>query len=98
MAGSPNTTHRPLSLILCNMMSTEHQYCIIMAGGAGRRFWPVSRERLPKQFITIREMGTSFLRHTFDRFSKVVPADHIIVITTKRYVQLVKEHLGRNKV
>ncbi len=64
-----------------------------MAGGAGHRFWPVSREQKPKQFIPIRELGTSFIRHTFDRFSKVVPADHILVITTRRYVSDVKAHL-----
>lgn len=74
-------------------MNSEHQYCIILAGGAGKRFWPVSRECMPKQFVPILELGTSFLRHTFDRFSKIVPADHILVVTTKRYVRLVKNHL-----
>ncbi len=68
-----------------------------MAGGAGRRFWPVSRERMPKQFIPIRELGKSLLRHTFDRFSAIVPADHILVVTTQPYVRELKLHLPELK-
>ena len=66
-----------------------------MAGGAGKRFWPVSRRQRPKQFVPIPELGgeTTLLRHTYDRFSKVVPPENILVITTSRYTGFVQEIL-----
>lgn len=68
-----------------------------MAGGAGKRFWPISRESLPKQFVRIHDLDTTFLRHTFDKFSMVVPEDNILVITTERYTGFVKEILPELK-
>mgnify|MGYP000441189168 CR=1 FL=1 len=44
-----------------------NRYCIIMAGGVGTRFWPLSRQNKPKQFLDIMGTGKSFLRHTFER-------------------------------
>ena len=68
-------------------------YCIIMAGGIGARFWPMSRQNRPKQFLDILGTGKSFIRHTYERFAKTVPADHFLVVTNRKYKQLVLEHL-----
>ena len=48
-------------------------YCVIMAGGVGSRFWPVSRNSMPKQFLDILGIGKSFIQLTYDRFIKIVP-------------------------
>ena len=68
-------------------------YCVIMAGGVGSRFWPISRNARPKQFLDILGIGKSFLQLTYDRFCKIVPEENIIVVTSASYVNLVKEHL-----
>ena len=68
----------------------KNYYCVIMAGGAGTRFWPVSRTSCPKQFLDIAGTGKSFLRYTFERFAGIIPVDNIIVVTTARYADLVK--------
>ena len=52
-------------------MTQNNQYCIIMAGGIGARFWPKSRQAMPKQFLDILGTGKSFIRHTFERFAKL---------------------------
>ena len=71
---------------------------MIMAGGVGSRFWPASRENLPKQFMDITGSGQSLIRLTFDRFVKMgVPVDHIWVVTHKNYVSQVQEHLPELK-
>ncbi len=71
----------------------QQVYVVILAGGQGTRFWPKSRSNYPKQFIDILGQGKSLLKATFDRYKKIVPANHIFVITNKKYVGLVKEHL-----
>ena len=73
-------------------MSKNH-YITIMAGGVGSRFWPASTEDTPKQFLDILGVGKSLLRLTFERFLKIVPADHILIVTNKRYKTLTQEHL-----
>lgn len=75
----------------------NNQYCVIMAGGIGSRFWPKSRQAMPKQFLDILGSGKSFIRHTFERFEKLIPADHFLVVTNRRYKQLVLEHLPELK-
>jgi len=67
----------------------NHNYCVIMAGGIGSRFWPVSREEMPKQFLALTPDGMSFLRLAFERFSRIVPADHVLVVSQARYHDLV---------
>ena len=67
-------------------------YCVIMAGGVGSRFWPISRNALPKQFLDILGIGKSFLQLTYDRFTKIVPKENIIVVTSAAY-DLVQQHL-----
>lgn len=74
-------------------MDSSNYYCVIMAGGAGTRFWPVSRTSCPKQFLDIAGTGKTFLRYTFERFAKIIPEENILVVTTARYVDLVKEQL-----
>ena len=68
-------------------------YCVIMAGGVGTRFWPKSRKGMPKQFLDILGTGKSFIRMTFERFNKTIPAENFIVVTNKNYKELVLQHL-----
>jgi len=56
-----------------------------MAGGSGTRFWPISRESVPKQFLTIDSFGKTFLRMTYDRMKRSVPEQNILVISIERY-------------
>ena len=64
-----------------------------MAGGSGNRFWPVSRESRPKQFLDIAGSGKSFLQITYERFSKFIPKENILVVTLSRYSHLVTEQI-----
>lgn len=79
-------------------MNRENQYCIIMAGGIGSRFWPVSRNSMPKQFLDILGTGKSFLQETFDRFAKIVPQENILIVTSDQYEGLVREQLPQMPV
>lgn len=79
----------PLSL----MAHQPHTYAVIMAGGIGSRFWPMSRSAEPKQFLDILGTGRSLIRMTFDRLEKLVPADRILVVTNTRYRDHVATHL-----
>lgn len=71
----------------------SEKYCIIMAGGVGSRFWPLSREEKPKQFIDILGNGKSFIRQTYERMLLVVKTENIFVATNALYKNLVKEHI-----
>jgi mannose-1-phosphate guanylyltransferase len=73
-------------------MNTKY-YCVIMAGGIGSRFWPLSRNARPKQFLDILGTGKSFLQQTFDRFIQLMPRENILIVTGKSYVSLVNEQL-----
>ena len=64
-----------------------------MAGGAGTRFWPVSRVNRPKQFLDVAETGKTFIRHTYDRMLKVLPQENILIVTAERYRDLVMEQI-----
>jgi len=66
---------------------------VIMAGGVGSRFWPASREEMPKQFLDILNIGKSLIRLTFERAIKVIPVENILIATNKQYKDLVLEHL-----
>ena len=63
----------------------NNQYCVIMAGGTGSQFWPLSRENRPKQFIDMGHTGLSCLRSTYDRFTRIVPGENILVVTLDRF-------------
>ena len=75
------------------LMNINNCYCVIMAGGSGTRFWPVSRASKPKQFIDIADTGKTFLRQTYDRFLQVIPQENILVVTAQRYADLVMEQI-----
>lgn len=71
----------------------ENNYVLIMAGGIGSRFWPVSRTTYPKQFLDVLGTGKSLIQNTFDRFIKIVPVENIFILTNENYFDLVKEQL-----
>ena len=71
----------------------NHLWCIIMAGGLGSRFWPVSGVDCPKQFIDVIGIGRSMLQLTFDRFTKLCPREHIVIVTGEQYVDRVHEQV-----
>ena len=71
----------------------SNRYCVIMAGGVGTRFWPMSRQAMPKQFLDILGTGRSFIQHTYERFAKIVPKENFLIVTNKRYKEQVLEHL-----
>jgi len=71
----------------------KNHYCIIMAGGIGTRYWPISRNAKPKQFLDILGVGKSFLQMTYDRFAKLIPPSQIIIVTSQQYRDLVKTQL-----
>ena len=66
---------------------------MIMAGGIGSRFWPMSRKHMPKQFLDILGTGKSFIRATFERFLPLVPVENFYVVTNTMYKDLVLEHI-----
>ena len=75
------------------MMDIKHCYCIILAGGPGTRFWPLSKTAKPKQFLDVADSGKTFIRQTYERFSKVIPQENIIIVTAYRYRELVMEQI-----
>lgn len=72
---------------------TNNNFCIIMAGGIGSRFWPLSRVVKPKQFLDILGVGRTFLQQTFDRFSQIIPKENFLVVTNVKYKGIVLEQL-----
>lgn len=68
-------------------------YCVIMSGGIGSRFWPLSRESFPKQFLDFFGVGRSLLQMTFDRFAKIIPVENIYIVTNKKYADLIRQQL-----
>lgn len=74
-------------------MSDIKDYCVIMCGGIGSRFWPFSRVEQPKQFLDFLGIGRSLLQLTYDRFSKIIPKERIFISTNAAYTDLVKEQL-----
>ena len=71
----------------------SNKYCVIMAGGVGTRFWPMSRQAKPKQFLDILGTGRSFIRQTYERFAKIIPNENFIIVTNRRYKEQVLEHI-----
>lgn len=71
----------------------KHHYVVIMAGGIGSRFWPMSRTDHPKQFLDILGTGRSLLQQTYDRAKKVCPQENILVVTNAHYKAMVLEQL-----
>jgi mannose-1-phosphate guanylyltransferase len=71
----------------------KNYFGVIMAGGIGTRFWPLSTSEYPKQFHDILGTGRTFLQQTFDRLKKLIPQDQIYIITLEEYVDLTLEQL-----
>lgn len=71
----------------------KHYYVAIMAGGIGSRFWPMSRQNYPKQFLDILNTGKTMIQWTYERFAGMVPPENILVVTTKEYETIVQEQL-----
>ena len=78
-------------------MSKSNNYCVIMAGGVGSRFWPMSTQKFPKQFQDILGTGRTMIQQTYDRISQIVPKENIYVITNKEYVSLTEQQLPELK-
>ena len=68
----------------------KDNYCVIMAGGIGARFWPMSRTDHPKQFIDILGTGKTLITQTFERFQKICPKENIYIVTNENYRELIK--------
>lgn len=73
-------------------MNTNN-YCVIMAGGVGSRFWPFSRNEKPKQFLDFFGTGRSLLQMTIDRFRPIVPIENILIVTNVMYRDQVLEQI-----
>ena len=68
-----------------------------MAGGVGSRFWPMSKNAKPKQFLDILGTGKTLIRQTYERFLKICPPENIIVVTNADHVNLVLEQIPEMK-
>ncbi|MBP5514111.1 MAG: mannose-1-phosphate guanylyltransferase [Bacteroidaceae bacterium] len=74
-------------------MANRDNYLVIMAGGIGSRFWPMSTTERPKQFVDVLGCGSSLIRLTFDRFCGIVPTENVWVVTSDKYAEMVHEEL-----
>ncbi len=76
------------------MEKTESRnFCVILAGGRGRRLWPASRNAYPKQFMDFFGTGKTMLQTTVDRFCKILPKENIYICTCREHLPIVKEQL-----
>lgn len=73
-------------------MNTNN-HLVIMAGGVGSRFWPLSNDDLPKQFLDVLGVGRTLIQLTAERFHDIVPTENIWVVTNRHYADLVQEQL-----
>ncbi|MCF8362555.1 MAG: mannose-1-phosphate guanylyltransferase [Prolixibacteraceae bacterium] len=71
----------------------NNTYCVIMAGGIGSRFWPLSKTSRPKQFIDILGIGETLIQQTYRRLLKICPPENFLVVTNQIYKDLVLEQL-----
>ena len=65
-------------------MAQVSNHLVIMAGGVGSRFWPMSTVDRPKQFIDILGVGRTLLQLTYDRFKSICPVENVWVVTNKK--------------
>ncbi len=75
------------------MTENKNNYCVIMAGGVGSRFWPFSREEKPKQFLDFFGTGRSLLQMTVDRFRPLIPIENMFIVTNVAYKQMILEQV-----
>mgnify|MGYP001582873458 CR=1 FL=1 len=74
-------------------MNKQNQYAVIMAGGIGSRFWPVSKTSRPKQFIDILGTGKTLIQQTYERLLHSCPKENIYIVTNELYRPLINEQL-----
>ncbi len=74
-------------------MNNKNYYAVLMAGGVGSRFWPVSTQEFPKQFHDMLGTGDTLIQKTFQRLSHLIPKENIFILTNERYNDLVFEQL-----
>ena len=79
--------------MISTSMTRSHTHLVIMAGGIGSRFWPMSTPECPKQFVDILGTGRTFIQMTFDRFKGLIPAENVWVVTSQAYSEKVMEQL-----
>jgi mannose-1-phosphate guanylyltransferase len=70
-----------------------NNYAVIMAGGVGTRFWPISKTSHPKQFLDFLNTGKTLIQQTYSRFLKIVPPENIFVVTNEAYRDIIKKQL-----
>lgn len=75
----------------------KNYFAILMAGGVGSRFWPVSTSEFPKQFHDMLGTGETLIQKTFSRLSKLIPAENIFILTNEKYNDLVLAQLPEAK-
>lgn len=76
-----------------NLFIMNNNYCVIMAGGIGSRFWPFSRNNRPKQFLDFFGTGKSLIQLTVNRFLPLVPVQNILIVTNVAYKDMILEQL-----
>ena len=74
-------------------MSVNNNHLVIMAGGVGSRFWPMSTPDYPKQFIDVLGCGRTLIQLTMDRFNGICPPENVWVVTSEKYADEVKRQL-----
>ena len=75
------------------MEMNVNNHIVIMAGGIGSRFWPMSSKEMPKQFIDVLGCGRTLIQLTVDRFKDICPPENIWVVTSASYEHIIKEQL-----
>jgi mannose-1-phosphate guanylyltransferase len=73
----------------------NNYYAVILAGGVGTRFWPISTQQFPKQFHDMLGTGTTLIQKTYSRFKNLIPSKNILIATNKKYEKLVLEQLPK---
>ena len=68
----------------------DNIHIIIMAGGVGSRFWPMSTPDYPKQFIDVMGVGRSLIQLTVDRLKPISPVENMWVVTNEKYIRIVQ--------
>jgi len=71
----------------------QNTYCVIMAGGVGSRFWPLSTTKTPKQFLDILGTGSTLLQQTYERFKPICPIENFLIVTSSTYKDTVMKQL-----
>ena len=71
----------------------SNKYCVIIAGGLGSSFWPITNKKMPKQFLDLLGCGKTFVRQAYERIIQKFDINNIFLITNKEYVDIVLEQI-----